>query len=88
MDIIERLKEGVPVKVERWAGNDGEDRIPMIGEASDTMREAAKVVEDLRSRLSRIAAHTSPYDTENYRSDDREGCLDTVYAISSSSQSN
>lgn len=31
--------------------------------------------------LDQIAAHTNPDDENSYRADDREGCLDTVYAL-------
>lgn len=36
-----------------------------------------ELVEALRS----IAEHTDPDGGDNYRSDDREGCLDTVHAL-------
>ena len=35
----------------------------------------------LREALTDIAAMTDPDDPESYRSDDREGCLDTVQAV-------
>jgi hypothetical protein len=41
-----------------------------------------KAAPDILAALARIAEHTDPdAEEENYRADDREGCLDAVYAI-------
>lgn len=39
-------------------------------------------IEKLKAALESIAEHTDPDDPESYRSDDSEGCLDRVQAIS------
>lgn len=80
--LIEKLNDGVPAKVDRWPGNDGEDIIYNHSEATAIMKEAASVLVEILNVLERISAHTNPDDPESYRCDDREGCLDTVHAIS------
>lgn len=40
----------------------------------------------LKEALNDIAEHTDPDDKDNYRSDDREGCLDTVHAIATAAR--
>jgi len=44
-DLIDRLRAGVPSKIERWPGNDGEDIVRDIAGASRTMTEAADALE-------------------------------------------
>ena len=40
-----------------------------------------KPIEELREILQRIEEMTDPDDGSNYRSDDREGCLDTIHDL-------
>ena len=44
---------------------------------------AADEIERLRSALKDIAEMTDADNPESYRCDDREGCLDTVFATAS-----
>ena len=48
-DLAENLKKGVPVIIDRWPGNDGEDRKPDIALAEFWMKEASDEI----YRLSR-----------------------------------
>lgn len=40
-----------------------------------------KTTSEFREILERIEEMTDPNDGSNYRSDDREGCLDTVHSL-------
>jgi small-conductance mechanosensitive channel len=49
--------------------NEGLDRIERLQEVNADLLEALKTIEE----------HTNPDSADNYRADDREGCLDAVY---------
>lgn len=62
-------------------------RAEAIRKAAETI-EARKELERIKAdvkplveALSTIARHTNPDDESSYRSDDREGCLDTVHHL-------
>jgi len=49
----------------------------------------AATIATLRAALESIAEHTDPdSEEENYRADDREGCLDTAHAIATAALAN
>lgn len=46
-------------------------------------REDRREIERLRDALQRIKDMTDADNPDSYRADDREGCLDTVFAVAS-----
>lgn len=61
-------------------GHLSEQELEQLAEAALAACEA----EAMREMLRRIKEHTDPEPPEeNYRADDREGCLDTVFSIAS-----
>jgi hypothetical protein len=57
------------------------------GVANAAIREAAERMEELQNVLKEIAQHTDPEDSDSYRADDREGCLDTIHHLASTAMS-
>lgn len=55
-------------------------RVPEIGWRVPAISAHEAEVGRLREALNEIADMTDPDGDENYRSDDREGCLDAVFA--------
>jgi hypothetical protein len=54
-------------------------------EYDEKQAELERIKADMKplvEALSCVIAHTDPDNPNSYRADDREGCLDTVYAIS------
>jgi len=70
-----------PLRPDVWEIVAEENDLP-IADCGPTNLHAITAVPDLLEALSRIAEHTDPDSSdENYRADDREGCLDTVFAL-------
>jgi hypothetical protein len=61
-DLWSRLAAGVPQRVERWPGNDGEDIIKDTTAANHTMIEAANRISQLEAALTEIRDHPEKYD--------------------------
>ena len=52
-------------------------------EAASLILSQQQRIAELEEALREIAAMTNPDDSDSYRSDDREGCLDTIHALAS-----
>lgn len=49
--------------------------------SGDFYKPSAKKMEGLKTALNKIQVATDPDGDENYRADDREGCLDYVFDV-------
>lgn len=85
-EVRRRWSNGCEVCPEIWAGDEWVATVvgaPHLGfERTLPTAGLLAAAPDLLDALERIAAHADPDSPEeNYRADDREGCLDTVFAI-------
>ncbi|HQR98111.1 MULTISPECIES: hypothetical protein [unclassified Polaromonas] len=55
----------------------------VLAEHDATTQSQRAEIERLRAALEDVAECTDPDKDDNYRSDDREGCLDAVFATAS-----
>lgn len=70
------------VAAKRIADNPEAPDLSVVRTTIRDLKELTDEITRLRESLTRIAEHTDPESPEeNYRADDREGCLDTVFAI-------
>lgn len=83
MKLTDRLRGIYVLPVNDGAGLlDGKDTFTREFPVAPIQKEAAEVIDRLRTVLADIAVMTDGSNSESYRSDDREGCLETIHELS------